>query len=137
MFPQAHTAVSRGRHASSAPEGPEDGGRVPRTRAPRAAGILRLVRDFLLLEDDYEVGWEAEYAKEDQAPDLRRGRNMAGEERAQGVRCPRAALPSRRRRIRRSGQVPRRAQVCVCPLAPSRPRVNGRTPDEHVSGERG
>jgi hypothetical protein len=133
MFPLAHTTVTSGGRIAPNPEGSGDANRAPHRRAPRAAGILRLVRDFLLLEDDYEVGWEAEYAKEDQAPGLRRDGDMTA-----AVRCPGAHMPSRRRPRRRAGQPAARPQVCVSPLVrPAPPRLPVCRPDDRLSGHRG
>ena len=133
MFPLAHTTVIRGGQVAPNPEGSGDAKPAPRPRAPRAAGILRLVRDFLLLEDDYHVGWEAEYAKEDQAPGLRHDGDMTA-----AIRCPGAYLPSRRQRRRRAGQPAPRAQVCISPLTRSAPlRLPGCAPDDRLSGDRG
>jgi hypothetical protein len=61
--------------------------------APRLVGTLRLIRSFLLLEDDYEVDWEV---GQDEHPHRR---------------------PARARRgARRPGAVEQAEQVCSCPL---------------------
>ncbi|MGH2879761.1 MAG: hypothetical protein ACRDK4_09185 [Solirubrobacteraceae bacterium] len=58
---------------------------------------LRLVRSFLLLEDDYDVDWEVD---QDEHPHRRPARVAV--------------------RDRRPGAVGQREQVCSCPLPTSR-----------------
>jgi hypothetical protein len=130
MFPLAHEMVDD--DGGDAPAQTAGAGALPsRPRAPRAAGILRLVRDFLLLEDDYEVGWEAEYVKEDQAPGLRRHAAATATPStmiaAPDVRCPGACAPRHRPHhlagARRCGQPHAKPQLCVSAL--SRPSPGG------------
>jgi hypothetical protein len=132
MFPPAHDTVNgHGGPASADRAGTVKG--PPAPRAPRAAGILRLVRDFLLLEDDYDVGWEAEYAKEDQAPGLR-----LAEGGAVPARCPAAAQRRLRRgrRARRPGQPRATPQVCLCDLrAGVSRRATACTRDQHCASD--
>jgi hypothetical protein len=139
MFPLAHNAV-KGDGGDAAARMAAERVRPSHTRAPRAAGFLRLVRDFLLLEDDYEVGWEAEYVKEDQAPDLR-PRKPEGAAAAAAVRCPGARLRGRLPRVRRRGQPEARLQVCVSAPAQSRPSVSAPSQecacDRRFTGSRG
>jgi len=65
--------------------------------APRLVSALRLIRSFLLLEDDYDVDWEVD---QDEHPHRRTARLE--------------------RRDRRPGAVSEREQVCSCPLPATR-----------------
>ena len=67
---------------------------IPRP-APRLVNALRMVRSFLLLEDDHDVDWEV---GQDEHPHRR--------------------TVERQRRERRPGAIEGREQVCSCPVRP-------------------
>lgn len=93
--------------------------------ARRLLGALRVIRSFLLLEDDYDVDWEV-------------GRDEPVESSMCGGRPPGREVPDRgdhphrialRSRLdtRRPGMAAPREQVCLCPL-PRRERRGERDP---------
>jgi hypothetical protein len=79
-----------------------------RTLAQRTVGALRLVRAFLLLEDDYEVDWEVDENDASRSTHLHR-----------------VSLPGRvggaRPTARRPGQPSPAQHVCVSPVSPAAP----------------
>jgi hypothetical protein len=99
--------------------------------APRLIGALRLVRSFLLLEDDYDVDWEVDQDERRHGLGVVDGPFADGA--ATGEWRPWSPLdrqhPHRRSaRVqlgeRRPGSVAAREQVCACPL----PAPGGRAP---------
>jgi len=89
------------------------------TLTQRALGALRLIRSFLLLEDDHDVDWE-----------------VGQDERTSAAHPHRA--PLRGRRIpRRQGESPPRTQACVSPVArPAHPTSTARPRDSSLPGRR-
>lgn len=84
--------------------------------ARRLLGGLRLIRSFLLLEDDCDVDWEVGQDKPIE-PQLCGSRLSARSEPDRGDHPHRMALRSRLD-ARRSGSPVPREQVCLCPLPP-------------------
>jgi hypothetical protein len=84
--------------------------------ARRLLGGLRLIRSFLLLEDDYEVDWEVDQDKPIESPTCA-SRLSARSESDRSDHPHRMVLRSRLG-ARRSGVPVPRGQVCLCPLPP-------------------
>jgi hypothetical protein len=96
--------------------------------AQRLVGALRLIRSFLLLEDDYDVDWEVDR-------DELANRHQDGRERARtGIGLSSAAHLHREplrangeeRRRRRAGAVAGPDHVCLCALSDGDPSVDRR-----------
>lgn len=89
----------------------------------RFSSALRLIRSFLLLEDDYDVDWEVDG---DEGTELvgsgTSGRACvalrSGLGGSEGNRHPHRMALQSRLGDRRPGEVPVNDLVCVCPVAP-------------------
>jgi hypothetical protein len=88
--------------------------------ARRLAGALRLIRSFLLLEDDYGRDWEAGHMEQTEGL-AHCARRAPPEEISCGAHPHRVALRSRVG-ARRQGAGAPREQVCLCPVSPRRDR---------------
>ena len=77
----------------------------------RLAGGLRLIRSFLLLEDDYDVDWEVDQDEPVEPPVS----IPSWKQQARDDHPHRVALRSRSG-TRRPGAAAAREQVCVCPV---------------------
>jgi hypothetical protein len=90
----------------------------PRTSTPplarRLLSALRLLRSFLLLEDDYDVDWEVD---RDEPYSHQPSPHKTAREELSDDHPHRAALRSRLG-SRRPGAPAPREQVCLCPLPP-------------------
>ncbi|HEX3691853.1 MAG TPA: hypothetical protein VHU13_00800 [Solirubrobacteraceae bacterium] len=101
-----------------------------RQPASRLIGALRLIRSFLLLEDDYDVDWEVDRDEPHGDMHVVDGAFADRRTRERQVWSPLdREHPHRRigrveRRARRSGSVQEREHVCACPL----PIRRGSTP---------
>jgi hypothetical protein len=85
------------------------------TFSRRLLGALRLVRSFLLLEDDYEVDWEVDRDEwAEQSGFVWEGCDGRREPR-EGVHPHRMALRSQLG-ARRPGTVVPHEQICLCPV---------------------
>lgn len=94
--------------------------------APRLVGALRLIRSFLLLEDDYVHDWEVgqdeqrrgaggPFGGDPDGPWHAADREPAPVEAHPHPHSRRARVPQRERR---PGAIAAREQVCACPLPP-------------------
>jgi hypothetical protein len=90
----------------------------PRTNTPplarRLLNALRLIRSFLLLEDDYDVDWEVDW---DEPYSHQPSPHRTAREGPSDDHPHRVALRSRLG-SRRPGAPAPREQVCLCPLPP-------------------
>jgi hypothetical protein len=84
---------------------------VPR----RLIRTLRLVRSFLLLEDDYDVDWEVDQEEHTERPGVVTGNRDGCLDDHEGAHPHRMALRSRLS-ARRPGVVAGAEQVCLCPV---------------------
>jgi hypothetical protein len=73
----------------------------------------RLVRSFLLLEDDYEVDWEVD---QDELAELPAYGFAPGREDSTSGAHPHRRMLQSRLKSRRPGVVAAREQVCLCPV---------------------
>ena len=85
----------------------------------RLVGGLRLIRSFLLLEDDYDVDWEVDQDEPVESPVF----VPRWEQQARDDHPHRVALRSRLG-ARRPGMTAPREQVCLCPVG-GRARAGG------------
>ena len=85
-------------------------------RVPRLVVALRLIRSFLMLEDDYDVDWEVDQEERIEPPPAHERHTQTTTTKTDCVAHPHRMALQSRVGARRPGVPASPEQVCLCPL---------------------